>query len=80
VGCSSTDAPAAENGAGDGSLTLQYLQTHEMAQGTHRPEVLLTADGNVLLVVVQPEGDMSQVGSTVHRAYLYDHQFNAHVD
>ena len=51
------------------SVSLDYLGTTEMAQGTHRPEIFVTEEGNILLAVVHPFGPARTEGSIKHRAY-----------
>ena len=61
-----------------GSPQLIHRETRRLNKGTHRPEILVTAAGNLFLVVVEPgEIDGRQVK---HRAYKYDSSFNPLMD
>jgi len=50
-----------------------------MAVGTHRPEIHLTADGGVIVAVVQPGGSPG-VGQIKHQAYLFDEELEQQGD
>lgn len=51
------------------SISLDHLGTTEMEEGTHRPEIFVTEDGDILLAVVHPLGPAHTEGSIKHRAY-----------
>lgn len=57
--------------AADPLLKLDHIKTHELLAGTHRPEILVTESGDIVVVVVQPEGRPG-VGQVKHKAYQYD--------
>jgi hypothetical protein len=54
---------------------LNYVTTHQLPEGTHRPEILITESGEIIVVVVQPEGKPG-VGQVKHKAYRYDANWN----
>src|SRR5262245_47199542 len=58
-----------------GAPQLDYVTTRTLAEGTHRPEVLALPDGGVMIVVVQPEGQLG-VGQVKHKAYRFDANWN----
>lgn len=47
------------------SFSLEHVQTHSLAQGTHRPEIL-TYENKLFILVVEPEND------TLHQGYIFD--------
>lgn len=57
-----------------GIPVLTHLDTFQMEEGTHRPEIFVTDDGTLVLVVVQPGNEGTQV--IKHRTYLFDKDFN----
>ncbi|MEE2906902.1 MAG: hypothetical protein VX527_03625 [Planctomycetota bacterium] len=56
-------------------IKLVHEQTLEMPPGTHRPEVLVGDDGEVIVAVVQPVGPPGE-GQVKHRAYRFDSDLN----
>ncbi len=52
-------------------VQLEHLSTQQMPLGTHRPEILATAAGDMLAVVVQP-GDDAEGNRIKHQVYRYD--------
>ncbi|MBP62101.1 MAG: hypothetical protein CMJ62_11315, partial [Planctomycetaceae bacterium] len=52
-------------------VQLEHLSTQQMPLGTHRPEILATASGDMLAVVVQP-GDDAAGNRVKHQVYRYD--------
>ena len=54
---------------------LNYVTTHQLPDGTHRPEILVTKSGEIIIVVVQPEGKPG-VGQVKHKAYRYKTDWN----
>ncbi len=50
---------------------LKHQATRQLPPGTHRPEILATNQGDLLLVVVQPQGLPGSVGQIKHRAYRF---------
>ncbi len=75
------DDAADDDDAGDdddASVTLEHLATWEMEVGTHRPEILLTEAGDLVLVVVEHE-DKGDVRVT-HKGYRFDTDFNPLID
>ncbi|MBN1491006.1 MAG: hypothetical protein JXA69_13905 [Phycisphaerae bacterium] len=57
--------------------TLAHIRTVEMNVGTHRPEILVTADGHIVVAVVEPGAQDDPAGKVKHRAYLFDSDFAA---
>ena len=58
--------------ASDSSLSMELKNTWELSQGTHRLEIIQINDHEIMLVVVQPEGEMGRVGMIKHQAYRFD--------
>lgn len=56
---------------GGSTFNLTHLFTTEMEVGTHRPEILTTDDGELVVVVVHPSSNHNEAGSTKHRAYRF---------
>lgn len=54
---------------------LTHVTTHRLPKGTHRPEILVTESGEIIVVVVQPEGAPG-VGQIKHQAYRFDADWN----
>ncbi|MDP6958771.1 MAG: hypothetical protein QF645_08155, partial [Planctomycetota bacterium] len=52
---------------------LTHLDTFQMEVGTHRPEIFVTEEGNLLLAVVEPKSDGNK--TIKHQAYLFDPDF-----
>ena len=67
--------PAPDN---DTSLSLEYLETWELDVGTHRPEILTTDSGDLILIVVEHEDD----GDTriTHKGYRFDRNFTPQIE
>ena len=55
------------------TFKLVHENTIELPKGTHRPEVLVTDDGEVVIAVVEPMGKPGE-GQVKHRAYRFDSQ------
>ena len=55
------------------TFKLVHENTIELPRGTHRPEVLVTDDGEVVIAVVEPMGKPGE-GQVKHRAYRFDSQ------
>jgi hypothetical protein len=51
--------------------TLAFRSSRLLPVGTHRPEILITSKGEIVLVVVQPEGPPSSIGQVKHKAYRF---------
>ena len=58
------------------SVTLAHIATTEMVKGTHRPELVITPDGGLMVGVVHPQGNAKEVGSVKHMAYHLDAEAN----
>lgn len=56
--------------------TLVYKDTWEFPEGTHRPEILVTDDDQILLAVVNPGSGTNGEGQIKHRVYRFDSSFN----
>jgi hypothetical protein len=59
----------------EATLKITHEATVELPLGTHRPEILITDDGEIVLAVVQPMGRPGP-GQVKHRAYRFDAEFN----
>jgi hypothetical protein len=62
----------------DTPFSLEHLETWELNVGTHRPELLMTAAGDLLLVVVEHENE----GDTriTHKGYRFDSNFAPQIE
>lgn len=50
--------------------SLQWLSSTDMPLGTHRPEILVTPAGEIIVIVVDHDGDIR------HKGYRYDSELN----
>lgn len=64
------DASTSTDHSTSTSISLTHQQTVALPSGTHRPEILATADGNLMLVVVEPSG--TGTGQVKHRGSAGD--------
>lgn len=53
------------------SVTLKHISSKSLESGTHRPEILVADNGDIYLIVVEPEG-RSATGQIKHQGYHYD--------
>ena len=50
--------------------SLEWLSSTDMPLGTHRPEILVTLEGELIVIVVDHDGDVR------HKGYRYDADLN----
>ena len=50
--------------------SLEWLSSTDMPLGTHRPEILVTPGGDLIVIVVDRDGDIR------HKGYRYDSDLN----
>ena len=50
--------------------SLEWLSSTDMPLGTHRPEILATPEGELIVIVVDHDGDVR------HKGYRYDSDLN----
>lgn len=55
---------------------LTHVATWELPEGTHRPEILVTDDAEILIGVVVPGGGTNSEGQIKHSVYRFDSSFN----
>jgi hypothetical protein len=70
-----TDTPDADLPTATAPPQFAHLTTNNLPEGTHRPKVLITESGEIVVVVVQPEGAPG-VGQVRHQAYRFDANWN----
>jgi len=86
-----SDTPSSDDGGGDPDgggpavdtsatefSVMTHVTTWELEPGTHRPELALTDDGELLVIVVEHIDD--DAGRVSHRGYRFDSDFNAVID
>ena len=75
VGCVKRCAPGRGEGAGAGAgrtLALKHTRTLSLPEGTHRPELAVSRQGELLAVVVQPRESPGPAGPIKHQLHRFD--------
>ena len=62
---------------GEARPALAHRSSRQFAIGTHRPEILTTSQGEIVLVVVEPEGAAFSTGQVKHKAYRFTSDWRA---
>lgn len=76
AGCS--NGSPGDGGSSELAPQLTWIATHELPLGTHRPELLVTDEG-FIVVAVSPSGTPG-VGQVKHRAFVFDRSWNQRGD